>query len=85
MTNSNLTLQLLADVLDAPVERPDDLETTVKGAAYLAGLRSGLCPDLETFAASWHRDAQFEPKLDEAERKQHLARWHDAIERTLSR
>lgn len=85
MTNSNLTLQLLADILDAPVERPDDLETTVKGAAYLAGLQSGLCPDLETFATTWHRDAQFEPKLDEAERAEHLARWHDAIQRTLTR
>lgn len=84
MTQSDLTLQLLADILDAPVERPADLETTVKGAAYLAGLKAGLCPDLETFAASWESGASFTPKLDEASRSRHLDRWHDAVRRTLS-
>ena len=85
MTQSDLTLQLLADILDAPVERPDDLETTARGAAYLAGLKAGLCPDLQSFAATWKKDAEFTPKLDEDTRAFHLARWHDAVERTLSK
>lgn len=84
MTQSDLTLQLLADILDANVQRPDDLETTVKGAAYLAGLKAGLCPDLETFAASWTKDAEFAPKLDEQTRQFHMERWHDAVRRTLT-
>lgn len=85
MTQSDLTLQLLADILDAPVERPDDLETTARGAAYLAGLKAGLCPDLKSFATTWKKDAEFTPKLDEETRTFHLARWHDAVERTLSK
>ena len=85
MTQSDLTLQLLADILDAPVERPDDLETTARGAAYLAGLKAGLCPDLPSFAETWKKDAEFTPKLDEDMRAFHLARWHDAVERTLSK
>jgi glycerol kinase len=84
MTQSDLTLQLLADILDAPVERPDDLETTVKGAAYLAGLKAGLCPDLETFASTWKKDAEFTPHLDAETRQFHMDRWHDAVKRTLS-
>ncbi|MGD1888521.1 MAG: glycerol kinase GlpK [Cohaesibacteraceae bacterium] len=84
MTHSDLTLQLLADTLDAPVERPDDLETTARGVAYLAGMKAGLCPDLDTFAANWKRESVFQPQMSEAERAPHLARWQDAIKRTLS-
>ena len=85
MAHSDLTLQLLADVLNAPVERPDDLETTVKGAAFLAGLQAGLVPDLESFAATWTKDAEFTPRIEDEDRATHLARWHDAVDRTLSR
>ncbi|MEM6382048.1 MAG: glycerol kinase GlpK [Pseudomonadota bacterium] len=84
MTASDLLLQILADSLDAPVERPADLETTALGAAYLAGLQAGICPDLETFAQTWKRDDTFEPQIDDETRQIHAARWKDAVKRTLS-
>ena len=85
MTASDLMLQLLADTLGAPVERPADLETTALGAAYLAGLEAGLCPDLDSFAGQWQVETRFTPSLPAAERQAHRARWTDAVERTLSR
>ena len=49
MAASDVTMQFLADILDAPVDRPAVMETTALGAAYLAGLAAGVCPDLDGF------------------------------------
>ncbi|MEM1287078.1 MAG: glycerol kinase GlpK [Pseudomonadota bacterium] len=84
MSASDIMLQMLADTLDAPVERPSDLETTALGAAYLAGLQAGLCPGLEQFAQSWSKSADFNPAMSEQTRLSGLDRWKDAINRTLS-
>lgn len=85
MTKSELTMQFLADILNAPVDRPIVMETTARGAAYLAGRKAGLMPDLEQFAANWQRDKRFEPKMDAAIRNQKWAGWQDAVKRTLSK
>ena len=61
MTASDVTMQFLADILDAPVDRPVVMETTALGAAYLAGYSAGLCPDPQGFAATWQLDRRFEP------------------------
>ena len=53
MTASDRTMQFLADILGAPVDRPVLLETTALGAAYLAGYKAGVCPDPEGFAETW--------------------------------
>ena len=53
MAASDFTMQFLADILAAPVDRPAVMETTAVGAAYLAGLAAGVCPDLADFAARW--------------------------------
>ena len=53
MAASDVTMQFVADILAAPVDRPVVMETTALGAAYLAGLAAGLCPDLAGFAATW--------------------------------
>jgi glycerol kinase len=82
MTASDLTLQFLADILAAPVDRPVVMETTALGAAYLAGHAMGICPDPETFAASWRLDRRFEPRLDAATRARKWAGWRDAVRRT---
>ena len=82
MTASDLTLQFLADILAAPVDRPVLMETTALGAAYLAGHATGICPDPEAFASSWRLDRRFEPRLDAATRAQKWAGWRDAIRRT---
>lgn len=84
MVASDWTMQFLADVLDAPVDRPVILETTALGAAWLAGSRAGVWPGMEEFAASWALERQFEPAMDETERKRKVAGWDDAVRRTLT-
>ena len=84
MVASDWTMQRLADILDAPVDRPTVLETTALGAAYLAGLQSGFYPEPAQFAQAWALDRRFTPALDAAARKAQLATWHDAVRRTLS-
>jgi glycerol kinase len=85
MVASNWTMQFLADILDAPVDRPKMLETTAIGAAYLAGYRAGLYPAPEDFAKSWRLDRRFVPKMPDGDRAAKLAGWREAVERTLSR
>ncbi len=84
MVASDWTMQFLADILDAPVDRPTILETTALGAAWLAGMKVGVWPDQAEFAKSWAREAQFTPKMDEKTRKAKLKGWKDAVRRTLS-
>jgi len=84
MVASDWTMQRLADILDAPVDRPKVLETTALGAAYLAGLSQGVCPPPEDFARSWALDRRFTPSMDASTRQAKLALWKDAVERTLT-
>jgi len=82
MTASDVTMQFLADILDAPVDRPTVMETTALGAAYLAGLKAGVCPDLAGFAARWQCERRFTPRLDAGTRARKWAGWQDAVRRT---
>jgi glycerol kinase len=84
LTASDLAMQQLSDLLDAPVDRPRVLETTALGAAWLAGRRAGVWPDEEGFAESWRLDRRFEPEMDSKTRATRLAGWRDAVRRTLS-
>jgi glycerol kinase len=84
MAASDVTMQFLADILAAPVDRPAVMETTALGAAYLAGLQAGVCPDLEGFAARWTCERRFTPRMDEATRARKWAGWRDAVRRTLT-
>ncbi|MDL2400463.1 glycerol kinase GlpK [Rhizobium mayense] len=84
MVASDWTMQRLADLLDAPVDRPTILETTALGAAWLAGSRAGVWPDRKSFAKAWARDRRFEPDMDEKTRTLKLKGWRDAVRRTLS-
>ena len=61
MVASDWTMQRLADILDAPVDRPTILETTALGAAWLAGSRAGVWPQVEAFAQTWSLERRFEP------------------------
>ena len=84
MAASDWTMQNIANLLGIPVDRPRTIETTSLGAAYLAGLQTGLCPEPEEFADQWHIDKRFEPidSCSDSERK--YAGWLDAVRRTLS-
>jgi glycerol kinase len=84
MTASDVAMQFLADIIDAPVDRPAVMETTALGAAYLAGLAAGVCPDLDGFARTWKRERRFTPQMDAAQRARKWAGWQDAVRRTLS-
>ena len=85
MAASDVTMQFLADILAAPVDRPVVMETTALGAAYLAGhARRACAPILPGFAATWKRERRFEPRMDAATRERKWAGWRDAVARTLS-
>ena len=84
MTASNWTMQNLADQLGAPVDRPKVTETTALGAAWLAGMQSGICPGPQEFARTWALDCRFEPKQDAKTRNLGYAGWKDAVRRTLT-
>jgi glycerol kinase len=78
-------MQFLADLLGAPVDRPEVLETTALGAAYLAGLQSGLCAPPEAAATHWRLERRFLPLMPPEEAARRYAGWQDAVRRTLSR
>ncbi len=75
-------LQFQADVLDVPVERPRVTETTALGAAFLAGLATGVWSSTDEIAATWQLERRFEPAMEAAERSRLLERWRRAVERT---
>jgi glycerol kinase len=79
MTASDWTMQFLADILGAPVDRPRVTETTALGAAWLAGWKAGLCGGPEDFAASWALERRFEPAMPAADRDARYARWRRAV------
>jgi glycerol kinase len=85
MTASDWTMQFLADILQAPVDRPTVLETTAKGAAYLAGLQLGICPKPDEMAKQWALEKRFSPFRDASWADAQYARWKEAVRRTLSR
>jgi glycerol kinase len=72
-------LQFLADILGIPVERPKNVESTVLGAAYLAGLQCGVVASIDQISGLWQRDALFEPQMADERREQLLAGWAAAV------
>jgi glycerol kinase len=84
MSASDWTMQFLADIIGAQVDRPEVLETTALGAAWLAGMQAGIYPDQAGFADNWALDRRFEPKMTDNDRSQKYAGWKDAVRRTLS-
>jgi glycerol kinase len=85
MTASDWTMQFLADLLGAPVDRPTVMETTALGAAYLAGLQAGLLPGPSQAATHWRLDRRFLPSMPREEAARRHAGWLDAVRRTRTR
>jgi len=83
MSASDAAMQGLADILGAPVDRPVMQETTALGAAWLAGMRAGLYPGMEEFAANWALDRRFEPTMGEELREAAYARWQRAVKAAM--
>lgn len=84
MARSDWTMQFLADILGAPVDRPAVTETTALGAAWLAGWQAGLCPGPEEAGRHWALERRFEPAMAEAPRAAAYARWRRAVAATIS-
>ncbi|MFE9402810.1 glycerol kinase GlpK [Streptomyces sp. NPDC006530] len=84
MTVNNLLMQHQADVLGVPVIRPEVSETTCLGAAYAAGLATGVWSGLDELAAHWRRDAQWSPRMTPPVREREYANWRKAVERSLN-
>ncbi len=80
---NDLLMQMQADVLGMPVERPAVLETTSLGAALLAGLATGFFSDRAAVEEARRVERVFEPRLAEAARARLLTRWRNAVERSL--
>lgn len=74
-------LQFLANILGLPVERPANVESTVLGAAYLAGLQCGVFGSIEEIAGKWSRDSIFRPDMADSDRERLYAGWQDAVSR----
>ncbi|WP_348657070.1 glycerol kinase GlpK [uncultured Sulfitobacter sp.] len=83
MSASDWAMQFLSDVIGASVDRPDVLETTALGAAWLAGQRAGIYPDMEGFAREWALDRRFEMEMDAATRDEKYGAWKRAVNATL--
>ena len=81
---NNLLMQFQADILNAPVIRPQVTETTALGAAYLAGLAVGYWSGIEDIKKQWQVDRRFEASGD-AEKVEYAKQgWHNAVRRVLS-
>jgi glycerol kinase len=83
MVASDRTLQRLADILDAPVERPVIQETTALGAAWLAGHQAGVWPDADGFGKLWKLDRAFRPAMPPGERERKYAGWKRSVAAVL--
>jgi len=81
MVGNDWLVQFLADILAIPVDRPQVMETSALGAAYLAGSRVGIYGSPAEFSSLWQRNRRFEPRLEAAERAALLSAWDDAVAR----
>jgi glycerol kinase len=84
MAASDWTMQFIADILPAIVERPASIETTACGAAYVAGLVRGLYPEPATMVARWLPERRFAPEMTPAEREERYAGWQRAVTGVLA-
>jgi len=84
MAASDWTMQFLADILPARVELPASVETTAWGAAYVAGLARGLCPEPAAMMARWSAARTFTPAMAQAEREERYAGWRRAVAGVLA-
>lgn len=83
MVNNDWLCQFLADVLDVPVSRPVETETTALGAAYLAGLQTGVFNSVDDIEKHWKIERKFQPSMLPSTRASLLKGWHDAVSRVL--
>lgn len=84
MAVNDWVMQFLADIVNVTVDRPRVTETTALGAAYLAGLQTGVFQSLEEISRLWERERRFTPDMKPALRESLYAGWLDAVERVCN-
>lgn len=84
MVANNWLLQMLADLLNLPVQRPALTETTALGAAFLAGLQQGLFSSFAELEACWQKQAEFRPTMAEGLRAAMIEKWQQAVAKVLT-
>jgi glycerol kinase len=84
MVKNDWLCEFLADMLDVPVQRPREIETTALGAAFLAGLRVGIFASLDEIAKTWQAKSTFHPTMKNDVREKLYAGWKDAVARVRS-
>ena len=84
MVANNWLLSFLSSILGATVDRPEIIETTALGVAYLAGLKAGIFNSTEQLANMWHCDQRFTPELDDQQRNVLYGKWLDAVKKVQS-
>ncbi|MGL1920558.1 MAG: glycerol kinase GlpK [Hyphomicrobiales bacterium] len=84
MATSDWTIEFLANILNAPVDRPKITETTALGVAWLAGMYAGFYPQQAEFAKNWQLQKRFEASMSQQECDKLYAGWQDAVRRTLT-
>ena len=82
---NDLLMQFQADLLGVPVVRPQVVETTALGAAYLAGLATGVYRDLDELSAQWRAERRFEPTLSRDRAGEMMQRWEQAVRQAVAR
>ena len=80
--SNNFLMQFQSDMLNTPVFRPQVIETTALGAAYLAGLHTGLWKDLKSIEKNWKVETKFGSQMSEDDRKRYYNQWKKAVERS---
>ncbi|RXM84957.1 glycerol kinase GlpK [Clostridium tetani] len=81
---NDFLMQFQADILGVPVQRPEVIETTALGAAYLAGLAVGYWKDKKDVAQNWAISKTFEPDMIKERREELLEGWHEAVKRSMN-
>jgi glycerol kinase len=81
---NDLLMQFQADLLGIPVVRPAVVETTALGAAYLAGLSTGIFGGPDELAALWQAERRFEPRLERAQAHERMQQWERAVRQTTA-
>lgn len=79
---NNLLMQFQSSILNKPVIRPQIIETTALGAAYLAGLATGFWSNIDEIKQQWQPQRRFEPQIDIKTSERLLSRWHEAVMRS---
>jgi glycerol kinase len=84
MAANDYAMQFLSDIIGAPVDRPQVLETTALGAAWLAGQRAGVWPGMAEFAKEWAIERQFTAQMPPETRTTRYAAWRQAVKAVLA-